>query len=301
MERSVRVVVRARPPVADADGSASVPHGLCACVPDKAKVRLQHPADPAICRQWAFDSVLDQNSTQVSHAPSRVAARCVPGIVRGATVTHARDVVPDDEPRAQEDLYEAVRVREVVDAVLSGFHATVLAYGQTGSGKTYSMEGYRYQAQPGRAAAGPGQPSSNRASDSSNANVTSTHTQQQQQQQRGGQGAAAPQADFAGTPPQQLGLVPRAVQALFEAIGDSSKRAGGGPAVITTVRVSFVQLYKEQVYDLLNAGTFAGAGPGKPRAPGGNNRSAASNGLGKPLHLRWSKAQEFYLENLFMV
>ena len=40
----------------------------------------------------------------------------------------------------QEEVYNAT-VRPSVDAVLSGYNATVFAYGQTGTGKTFTMQG----------------------------------------------------------------------------------------------------------------------------------------------------------------
>jgi hypothetical protein len=45
----------------------------------------------------------------------------------------------------------------------------------------------------------------------------------------------------AGTPPEQLGIVPRVAEALFKVL----QEAGSGRRA--TVRCSFVQLYKEQV------------------------------------------------------
>lgn len=69
-------------------------------------------------------------------------------------------------------------------------------YGQTGSGKTFTMEGYKYIT-------------------SSNANPSGT---------RGRIGA--PIADFENTPEPQLGVIPRAVHALFEALKkDTSRRS----------------------------------------------------------------------------
>ena len=45
---------------------------------------------------------------------------------------------------SQVEVFSAAHLPEMIDSVLSGYHACVLAYGQTGSGKTFSMEGYDY-------------------------------------------------------------------------------------------------------------------------------------------------------------
>lgn len=79
----------------------------------------------------------------------------------------------------------------------AGYHATVFAYGQTGSGKTYTMEGFRYSAPTAK--------------------------------------GKAPAADFENTPPQQLGITPRAVHALFAALSANTERR-------FSVRCSYVQV-----------------------------------------------------------
>lgn len=79
----------------------------------------------------------------------------------------------------------------------AGYHATVFAYGQTGSGKTYTMEGFRYSAPTAK--------------------------------------GKAPAADFEHTPPQQLGITPRAVHALFAALSANTERR-------FSVRCSYVQV-----------------------------------------------------------
>ena len=42
---------------------------------------------------------------------------------------------------SQSDVLHACGITQLLDAALSGFHATVFAYGQTGSGKTFTMSG----------------------------------------------------------------------------------------------------------------------------------------------------------------
>jgi len=86
----------------------------------------------------------------------------------------------------------------------------------------------------------------------------------------------APQVDIANTPPSRLGIVPRAVRKLFAAV--DAKNAEGGARV--RVVCSYVQIYKEQVLDLLNP--------------------AAAGGAVRGLKLRWSAARDFYCDNLFV-
>jgi hypothetical protein len=81
--------------------------------------------------------------------------------------------------------------------------------------------------------------------------------------------------------------MPRTIRALFEKIEDlnrSSATSTEEPRKYR-VRVSYIQIYNEQVYDLLNGGQYAAAAKGS-RVPG--------------LRVRWTKDDDFYVENLFM-
>eukprot|EP00798_Chlamydomonas_sp_ICE-L_P027733 gene27733-7379_t len=173
---------------------------------------------------------------------------------------------------SQEDVYRMAGVPELVESAVNGYHATVFAYGQTGSGKTYTMEGTKY------IASAPSANSKFKRGDAAGPSVT---------------------ADFDATPQDQVGVIPRAVDALFRAVDreSTSKRF--------SVKCSFVQIYKEQVYDLLNPLALnnpvngkqqkepAGFGQGKRVNPG------APAGFSGALRMRWSKTEDFYLENLF--
>jgi hypothetical protein len=87
------------------------------------------------------------------------------------------------------------------------------------------------------------------------------------------------------TEPRKLGIIPRTVGALFERVA-----AAGGEGALR-VRMSYFQLYKEQIYDLLSTSAPADA------------RAAASAGADgrrprRGLKLRWSAGVEFYVQNL---
>lgn len=165
----------------------------------------------------------------------------------------------------QEDVYEKAHVQQLVNSAASGIHATIFAYGQTGSGKTYTMEGYSYHNQP--------------------------------------KAKGAPVADFDMTPPEQLGITPRAVFALFEALNKDPERR-------FCVKCSYVQIYKEQAYDLLNPTSLMAGPGGEPPSPNivrgktlqkeWNERDTGGLNQGA-LRMRWSKQEDFYLENLFKV
>ncbi|CAE7885877.1 KIF3A, partial [Symbiodinium microadriaticum] len=175
--------------------------------------------------------------------------------------------------RSQQEAWDMSKIDSVVSKVCKGFNATVFAYGQTGTGKTFTMEGFDYDT--GQAA-----PSLNAAS------------------------SARPRVKARSTPSEQLGMVPRAVRALFEKLqtrrseppdgmngasgadgcGDEAR---GVPGVV--VRVSFLQIYKEKIFDLLNPISSV------------SQREAARAGedLGG-LRMRWdAMKRHFFVENLF--
>lgn len=95
------------------------------------------------------------------------------------------------------------------------------------------------------------------------------------------------------TPRERLGVVPRTVNALFEAIqARNSAAAPGAPKY--RVLCNFVQIYKEQVLDLLNPAV--GPSGSQPVFGGGGGSGDAPRGL----KLRWSPQKEFFVDNLFI-
>ena len=71
---------------------------------------------------------------------------------------------------------------------------------------------------------------------------------------------------------ENVGLIPRITKSLFEHVKSAKTN------IEYAIYCSYVQIYKENVYDLLN--------PAQTKGPG--------------LKMRWNKQEEFYLENLFM-
>lgn len=160
--------------------------------------------------------------------------------------------------QTQQDMWEMARIDALVGRVAAGFHATIFAYGQTGSGKTHTMEGYAYNHHNGSAP-----PSS---------------------------AAGRSRVKLKGTVPDQLGIVPRCVQRLFshaEAL-IAQHKADGSPEETFTIKASFLQIYKEKVFDLLNPSHT----PAQREAGKGDEFSG--------LRMRWDATKrQFFVENLF--
>ncbi|KDO24259.1 hypothetical protein SPRG_09895 [Saprolegnia parasitica CBS 223.65] len=144
---------------------------------------------------------------------------------------------------SQEDMYEAAGVQQSIASVLEGYHATLFAYGQTGSGKTFTMEGYSYERSNSTA-------SRERVQSRANVAVSSA----------------------------RIGIIPRVIINLFDAIETASVVQNK----TYRVKCSCVQIYNEQILDLLNP------------APTLHNQNRC-------LRLRWSPDHEFYVEDLTMV
>jgi Kinesin motor domain len=129
-----------------------------------------------------------------------------------------------DESSDQTEVFEKLKIGEMIDKVLQGFNSTVFAFGLTGSGKTFTIEGYSYDARM----------------------------------------KPLVKDD------EKVGIIPRLIALLFEKIKTYSGTAE------YTVYVTFVQLYKENIYDLLNPAQKHGG-----------------------LKMRWNRQDEFYVENLY--
>ncbi|CAG9463380.1 unnamed protein product [Pedinophyceae sp. YPF-701] len=162
---------------------------------------------------------------------------------------------------SQQDVFEALSVPHLLSRVLDGFHATIFCYGQTGSGKTHTMEGGMEHAVAASAWGGGAAPDD-----------------------------AVPAADDVNA-----GLVPRALRELF-----AKAEIMSSEGTDVKIEVSFVQVYMEQCYDLLNDASFAWLDDDDDDlayGPDGDRRPARRVAPG--LRMRWSKQLGFHLENLF--
>jgi len=157
--------------------------------------------------------------------------------------------------RSQQDVWDTTQLSTLVDKVFEGFHATVFAYGQTGSGKTFTMEGFTYDHHNGAAA-----PSA---------------------------AAAKPRARPKSTDPEKLGLVPRTLEALYARAQALRSEVADSAGDDVSIKVSFLQIYNERIFDLLN-----------PQMS--TSRDVAKNDDCTGLRLRWDAPKhQFYVENLF--
>ncbi|CAE7029727.1 kif11-a [Symbiodinium natans] len=149
---------------------------------------------------------------------------------------------------SQEDVYDGLKLDALMRKVAAGYHATVFAYGQTGSGKTYTMEGYRYRPDAKAADAG------------------------------------KPQACVHTTTPERLGVIPRVLHRLFAYVEKLQQEEA---EETFSVSISFLQIYQERIFDLLNPAPVVPTGFGQTEDSG--------------LRLRWDASREhFYVENLFV-
>jgi hypothetical protein len=191
----------------------------------------------------------------------------------GSVTLRPRDSAGSDEParargfrfdavfgpeQTQQDMWDMAKVDCLVGRVAAGFHATIFAYGQTGSGKTHTMEGFSYNHNNGTAA-----PST---------------------------AAGRSKAKVKNATPEQLGIVPRSVHRLFahaEAL-IAQRRNEGSTEENFSIKVSFLQIYKEKIFDLLN--------PSHTPA----QREAGKGDEFAGLRMRWdAHRRQFFVENLF--
>ncbi|KAJ3079354.1 Kinesin- protein 12 [Quaeritorhiza haematococci] len=154
------------------------------------------------------------------------------------------------ESTPQETVFNECGVKELVLKALEGYSTTIFAYGQTGSGKTFTITG-------------PENEIGNIQSTNSN-----SKSQPQQKQPLPAKGRNGPQGSLPGIP-ERAGIIPRALRYLFDQI---RKR----PGEKFVVRAAYLEIYNEQVQDLLNPSSTS-------------------------LAVRWSPDRGFYVENLFVV
>ncbi|GAB5580050.1 kinesin-like protein KIF12 isoform X6 [Prionailurus iriomotensis] len=147
-----------------------------------------------------------------------------------------------DGARTQEDVFRACGVRRLGELALRGFSCTVFTFGQTGSGKTYTLTG---------------PPPQRRRRIVLIRYSTGTWFLAQSR----GEGVPVP--------PNLAGIMQRTFAWLLDRV-----RHLGAPV---TLRASYLEIYNEQVRDLLSLG-----------AP-------------RPLPVRWNKTQGFYVEQLRVV
>lgn len=151
-----------------------------------------------------------------------------------------------DGSYTQKQVFDELHIKALIGKVLEGYHATIFAYGQTGSGKTYTMEGYDY------VNSGPKNP------------VT-------------GERNVKPVIKYT----DDNGVSIRAIKDIFE----QADKLRSTRTKNIKISCSFLQIYNEKVFDLLNMANL----PVK-----GNVNSVGG------LKMRWNKTEQFVVENLFV-
>lgn len=151
-----------------------------------------------------------------------------------------------DEEYSQKQVFDELHIKSLIGKVIDGYHATIFAYGQTGSGKTYTMEGYDYiNSGPKSAVTG-------------ERNVKPVIKNN-----------------------DNIGISIRAIKEVF----DQAKKLTSNRARNIKVYCSFLQIYNEKIFDLLNLANLPIKGS-----------SSNVNGL----RMRWNKTDQFVVENLFI-
>ena len=151
-----------------------------------------------------------------------------------------------DEQCSQDQLFKDLHIKSLISKVLEGYHATIFAYGQTGSGKTFTMEGYDYVNNGSKTAA------------TGDRNIKPVIKDD-----------------------ENIGVSIRAIKEIF----DQAKQLTSNRTKNIKISWSFLQIYNEKIFDLLNLANM----PMKGNPDGLNG-----------LRMRWNKNEQFIVENLFI-
>ncbi|KAJ2394870.1 Kinesin- motor protein, partial [Coemansia sp. RSA 2559] len=145
-------------------------------------------------------------------------------------------------PKAtQENVYDKI-VNPILNEVMQGYNCTIFAYGQTGTGKTYTMEGDLEQ-QPGvsasnGAAIGIGTPQLSRIPTPASSSSTASPPPSSSLPPNVGNDLLS-----STRMSSQAGIIPRTLSNMFYALEKNSSEY--------YVRVSYLELYNEELRDLL--------------------------------------------------
>lgn len=188
------------------------------------------------CRPLSEMEKKDSSQFQVVSTKVEAKEVCVSQTVPGRKVdSYSKTFTFDgvcNQYTTQQELFK-LHIVPIVEEVLLGFNCTIFAYGQTGTGKTYTMEGDLYSRGTCVASAQPPSqplpgPLSARLSYSSSL------------------GSTQPSLAAAHNLTEHAGIIPRAVQHIFGRLEAQETEY--------SVRVSYLEIYNEELNDLLNDG-----------------------------------------------
>lgn len=141
------------------------------------------------------------------------------------------DAVFDFNSKQQEIYNEACK--PIVDGILEGYNGTIFAYGQTGTGKTYTMEGSSQHSLS----------KTNFKQMTSSAQQTKVNNQLNLKR-RGSSALENSKSDVLMNENDSIGIIPRAFEQIFDHIGKH-------PQVQFLIRASYLEIYQEEIHDLL--------------------------------------------------
>ena len=229
LEKNVRVCIRCRPFIAQEQRKGHTGELLNVSAEDNVvSVRSSRNDEKAMEKNFQYDRVLDADTTQAQ-------------------------------------MFEECGVKGMIDRVANGFHATVFAYGQTSSGKTYTMEGYRYDSQQSSTLT----PQVRALREDSRLRCTGLHASCSYQR---GIVTCGCQVNF-DVDENAIGIMPRSIREVFAAVNQVRcpwmrpyalqhallkcvacrwQRKQQVADESFRIRVSYVQIYMERIYDLLS-------------------------------------------------
>ncbi|CDW74044.1 kinesin motor domain containing protein [Stylonychia lemnae] len=147
-------------------------------------------------------------------------------------------------------------IKDCVDSVFQGYNSTIFAYGQTGSGKTFTIFGDGFQ------------------SSTLQQIIHKLSMRQQLSNQELSNQEQLQLEKLNKIRKSRIGIIPRCINQIFDEISQKDLKC--------TVYMSLIQIYNEQIYDMLSDKT----------------QHARNQTIEIPLKIREDKIQGIYLENL---
>ncbi|KAJ6216438.1 hypothetical protein RDWZM_007595 [Blomia tropicalis] len=240
-DHSINVVIRVRPIIS---GQTSAQHaGKSIATKTNSKENGTTTNDP---------------STAISFQPPDRFKYVVQDVIASTVRPFAFNVVFEPEA-TQEEVFEHSGVKRLIDMALDGFACTVFAYGQTSTGKTYTLTGNAFQV------------CRNNFEKTEMERMETMSPNKRRHHTTPGSNCVNHQ-NLNSNNAKSIGIVQLSFAYLFEQI----KRRKLRDKTLYVITVSYLEVYNEQVLDLLNP---------SPRS----------------LNVRWAKDRGFYAENLFKV
>jgi len=144
-----------------------------------------------------------------------------------------------DHKSSQAEVYEKA-CRPIVASALQGYNGTILAYGQTGTGKTFTMEGSSDMGGSGPARS---KRKGSLARRRSRGSISKSREASVEETSKGTVGANLDNEEQ-GNLDQNAGIIPRSFGQIFQHVAEN-------PDTQFLIRASYLEIYEEQIRDLL--------------------------------------------------